>query len=144
MIWDMTCREYIDNEYLKLKDKYPHVPDKNILECLKNRHIDWHNALLARAEVGPIPDKVLDDFVKRYGEIHFNSVFRGRLAAGVKGYLFKDIRLYDKTYSHLLRHRTKYGLSGNIRESHRYWILKALECGRTIPQKILEDYNIAL
>ena len=86
-LWKLTFKQYDEwcLETSKYKEKYLEKP--TLWESLKIwRAKDWENILLLRAEEGPIPSKVLQSYIRVFGEPRMKSQFRGIRYLGIQDY----------------------------------------------------------
>uniref|UniRef100_A0A6M3XIG7 Defence against restriction A C-terminal domain-containing protein n=1 Tax=viral metagenome TaxID=1070528 RepID=A0A6M3XIG7_9ZZZZ len=87
MAAQMTSKEFI-NEALRLnryREKYEKDP-KLMNEFTSSGIQKWKELVEKHGEVGKLPDKVIEDYIKLFGEKALFSVFRGTKAKGIEGW----------------------------------------------------------
>lgn len=145
--WEMPQNEWAELQ-IKLSDYADeYLADQELyagqLEIYKKR---WVGEIKERATTERIKTDVLDSFVAEYGVNALLSEFRGVHELGVAGYEPPEYRLWDKTYSAVLK-QAKTGelgatLDGQVRSLHVHCIQKALAAGESVPDNILKHYGL--
>jgi hypothetical protein len=85
--WQMTSKDFI-NESLKL-NRYRASYEKNpkLMNDFTNSLIQkWKELVEKHGEIGKLSDKVIENYIKLFGEKALFSVFRGLKAKGIEGW----------------------------------------------------------
>lgn len=132
-IYEMTFKEWQQVEYQNIKTKYPNAEHKNILNTIETKKQKWIDALIERAKTAPLTDKVIDSYVELFGKSDLLRTFRGITATGISQWEPKEIKLYDKSYQWMLKHRQELLLQkGEVKQFYNRVMQKAREQGKVI------------
>lgn len=127
-IYEMTYDEWYNNEYSKLKQKYPNVENKNIQNTINLKKRKWVDALIEASQNTILSDEVIDSYVTLYGKNDLLRTFRGIYAKGISQWEPIDVRLYDKSYQWMLNHRNELGLlKGQVKQFYNRIMDRAIE-----------------
>ena len=91
--WQMTSDEFSAQE-LEADEYRDQIEGsaEDLRDFRQNTDLAWRRSVESRAEVGRVPDAVLDDYIEKYGEDTFSSMFRGVAEKGRAGYVLPKNR----------------------------------------------------
>lgn len=90
--FEMTFKEFCENWLANAKYASKYIADSKLWENHKrsNLYPSWEKTLVERAEVGPIPENVLNSFIEVNNENLLFRLFRGRLEKGIQDFRIKE------------------------------------------------------
>lgn len=163
--WQMTSGEFSAQELEA--DEYRDQLEgsaQDLRDFRQNTDLAWRRSVESRAEVGRVPDAALDDYIEKYGEDTFSSMFRGVAEKGRAGYVLpknrgqegftpvskkyvSDLKPHERTWDQQ-RTAIKQGMPRKIslaewkeeRANHKSAVQKALWNGEKVPASVLADY----
>lgn len=65
--WEMTLEHYKQSREAGIRFRYPDILEEEITYCLRNSEATWREAIEQALDLHRIPDKVIDNYLLRYG-----------------------------------------------------------------------------
>lgn len=150
--WELSREGWVDQEIANSDYAEEYEKDKELRDDYASTiRPEWDKRIKERAKHGRISDAALDDIVARLG-VNALGAFRGSSEKGVAGYRVKETRMWDKTYSQLVKMQKdgKFGAGFRgkqtnssaltLKEAHRNEIRQALKEDKDVPESVLKDY----
>lgn len=113
-VFNSTLEEYVSNELNKSKYTSQTLENEYALKSFREAKInEWLKTLKKEATYKSLPDRVIDSYIENFGKEAMFNTFRGEYEYGIKDWLPEEERIYNKSYSHVLKNKEKYGIPKN-------------------------------
>ena len=132
-IYELTFSEWQQTEYQNIKNKYPNAEEKNIISTVNSKKQKWIDAVIERAKDNILTDQVIDSYVDQFGKNDLLRTFRGIYSTGISQWEPKEVRLYDKSYQWMLKHRNELLIQkGTVKQFYNRIMQRAREQGKLV------------
>jgi len=132
-IYELTFPEWQQTEYQNIKIKYPNADHEAITDTVSLKKRYWINAVIERAKDNILTDAVIDSYVDQFGKSDLLRTFRGNYATGISQWEPKEVRLYDKSYAWMLKHRNELLIQkGTVKQFYDRIMQRAREQGKLV------------
>jgi len=132
-IYELTFEEWQQAEYQNIKNKYPKADHKAITDTIELKKKYWIDAVIERAKDNILTDQVIDSYVDQFGKNDLLRTFRGIYSTGISQWEPKEVRLYDKSYQWMLKHRNELLIQkGTVKQFYNRIMQRAREQGKLV------------